>query len=426
MRTRVSLNQHCLRAGMVGLGMIFEETYRPLFEQLHAEGLYGRDFGFVEVALSAVASRTGTRAERYKQASGRIADFASYAGEDAVRRLLAHGVDVVCIATPDPRHFEVARQGLEAGKHVLIEKPSVLRLQELDELLALARRHEVLAKVVYHKLADPDHKKLRTHVADGVLRHVNNGYCSLLEPKQISGSQFAEWIIGRNPGTYVAVHYIKLIDFTFGPDWRLARIHATGQRGLVGPADGPTWDSVQLQMVYFYPDGREAAFDIHTSWVMPDNFPGYVEQEVQFRFDNGVWNAHQRKRGVEITVEGRTPGELKNTPNHHYNGTFLEPWGERSQRGYGIEVLRRFFEEVAFVEFGGSPAERPRRLEAMRALAYNDLSAERNTVAVVQAMEAILAGHAQGQAGSMVEVNSSQGGLILRGQQPEILYTNHI
>ena len=132
-------------------------------------------------------------------------------------------------------------------------------------------------------------------MADGVLRHVNNGYCSLLEPKSISGGQFAEWITGRNPGTYVAVHYLKLIDFTFGPDWRLTRVAATGQRGLVGPADGPTWDSVQLQVIYTHPDGREAAFDIHTSWVTPDNFPGYVEQEVQFRFDNGVWNAHQRQ-----------------------------------------------------------------------------------------------------------------------------------
>src|SRR5262249_59512337 len=86
-----------------------------------------------------------------------------------------------------------------------------------DELEGLARRRGALAKVVYHKLADPDHKKLRTHVADGVLRHVNNGYCSLLEPKQVSGQQFAEWIASRNPGTYVAVHYIKLIDFTFTP-----------------------------------------------------------------------------------------------------------------------------------------------------------------------------------------------------------------
>jgi predicted dehydrogenase len=415
---------------MIGLGMIFDDTYRPLFEQLHAEGLYRRDFGLVEVELAAVASRTGKRAERLRrEVAGRLGDFASFSGPDAARQLVAHGVDAVCVATPDDRHFEAARLALEAGKHVLIEKPSVLRLQELDELDALARRKEVLAKVVYHKLADPDHKKLRTHVADGVLKHVNNGYCSLLEPKQISGSQFAEWITGRNPGTYVACHYIKLIDFSFGDNWRLARVTATGQRGLVGPPDGPTWDAVQLQMIYTYPDGREAAFDIHTSWVTPDNFPGYVEQEVQFRFDNGVWNAHQRKRGVEVTVEGRTPAELKITPNHHYNGTFLEPWGERSQRGYGIEILHRFFEEVALVEFGGPAGERRERLERVRGLSYNDLSADRNTVAVVQALEAILQRHAAGQPGSMVEVNASRGGLVLRppGQaEPVVLYPDRV
>ncbi len=95
---------------------------------------------------------------------------------------------------------------LEAGKHLLVEKPSVLTLQELDELERLAKQKKVLAKVVYHKLLDPDHKKLRTLVVDDELHHVNNGYCTLLEPKSISGSQFAEWIKGRNPGTYVAVH----------------------------------------------------------------------------------------------------------------------------------------------------------------------------------------------------------------------------
>jgi predicted dehydrogenase len=430
MHTSANLTRNRLRAGMVGLGMIFDETYRPLFEQLHAEGLYRRDFGLIDVELAAVASRTGGRAERYRQsAAGRVADFASFSGDGAVRQLLAHGVDIVCIATPDDRHFEGARAALLAGKHVLIEKPSVLRLEELDELEALARKNGVLAKVVYHKLADPDHKKLRTHVVDGVLRHVNNGYCSLLEPKQISGSQFTEWITGRNPGTYVAVHYVKLIDFTFGPTWRLTRVSATGQRGLVGPADGSTWDSVQLQMVYVYRDGREAAFDIHTSWVTPDNFPGYVEQEVQFRFDNGVWNAHQRKRGVEVTIEGRTPHELKITPNHHYNGTFVEPWGERSQRGYGVEILRRFFEESAYVEYGGPSALRDRRLEEMRTLAYNDVSADRNTVAVVQALEAILSEHAHGVPDCVVTVNAAEGGLVLRRPgrvEPSILYAGRV
>jgi D-galacturonate reductase len=321
-------NGNIIRAGMVGLGMIFDETYRPLFEQLHAAGLYRRDFGPASVELAAVASRTGKRADAYRrQAGSRVGPFVSCVEPDSVGQLLSQPVDVVCIATPDDRHWVAAKQALTDGKHVLIEKPSVLSLQELDELTALARQNNVLAKVVYHKLADPDHKKLRTHVVDGTLKHVNNGYCSLLEPKSISGQQFAEWITGRNPATYVACHYLKLIDFTFGPDWKLSRISATGQRGLVGPANGPTWDSVQQQVVYTHADGREAAFDIHTSWVTPDNFPGYVEQEVQFRFDNGVWNAHQRKRGVEVTIEGRTPGDLKNTPNHHYNGTFVEPWG---------------------------------------------------------------------------------------------------
>jgi predicted dehydrogenase len=333
----------------------------------------------------------------------------------------------VCVASPDDRHFEAAIRALKAGKHVLIEKPSVLSLAELDAIEEAALQNGVLAKVVYHKLLDPDHKKLRTLVADGELRHVNTGYCTLLEPKSISCGQFAEWIMGRNPGTYVAVHYIKLIDFTFGG--RLKCVSCTGQRGLVGPADGPTWDSTQLRLVYGYPDGREAAFDIHTSWVTPDNFPGYVDQEVQFRFDNGVWNAHSRKRGIECTVEERTPFARKININNHYNGSFLEPWGERSQRGYGIEVLERFVREVGRVEYGGPSEERPLRLLDARGLAYNDVSADRQTVAAVQAMEAILARHAAGTPNCVVAVDHAKGGLVLLtpgSSEAEVLYAGRV
>lgn len=422
-----------LRAGMIGTGMIFDETYRPFFEQVHAAALHEPGCGVCQVPLVAVASRTGKRAEAYRrQAAGKVGDFQSFNGPDAIERLLAAGVDLVCVATPDDRHFAAARAVLQAGKHLLIEKPSVLSLAELDELDRLARERGVLAKVVYHKLLDPDHKKLRTLVADGELKHVNNGYCSLLEPKAISGSQFAEWITGRNPGTYVAVHYIKLIDFTFGG--RLKSVACTGQRGLVGPADGPTWDSTQLRLVYQYGDeqrgdGREAAFDIHTSWVTPDNFPGYVEQEVQFRFDNGLWNGHSRKRGVECTIEGKTPFERKINMNNHYNGTFLEPWGERSQRGYGIEVLERFVRELAQVEFGGPPAERDARLARSRQLTYNDLSADRQVVAAVEAMEAILARHTAGAPNCVVEVNHRDGGLVLLrpgSDEREVLYAGEV
>lgn len=417
-----------LRAGMVGMGMIFDETYKPFFERSHREGLYDRRFGDISVPLTAVATRTGSRAEAYRAAAGsQIHPFVSHAGTDSVAKMLTTGVDFACVATPDNRHFEAAKQVLQAGVHLLIEKPSVLKLQELDELVAIARRQNLLAKVVYHKLLDPDHKKLRTLVVDNVLRHINTGYCSLLEPKSISGGQFAEWIVGRNPGTYVACHYIKLIDFTFGG--RLKSVTATGQRGLVGPQDGPTWDSTQMRMVYEYEDGRNAAFDIHTSWVTPDNFPGYVEQEVQFRFDNGVWNGHSRKRGVECTVEGETPLKRKITMNNHYNGTFCEPWGERSQRGYGVEVLERFARELAYVKYAGNAVNQSKRLAEIQALSYNDLSSDRQSVAAVQALEAILDYHAKGEPDCVVRVNDRHGGLVLYrpgSAEPVVLYDGQV
>jgi len=162
-----------LRGGMVGMGMIFDETYRPFFENIFRDGLYDRRFGVCEVDLAAVASRTGGRAEAYRASSqGKVGEFQSYVEPNSIGQLLDVDVDFVCIATPDDRHFAPSKAALESGKHVLIEKPSVLSLAELDELERIAREQNVLAKIVYHKLFDPDHKKLRTLVHDGILNHV--------------------------------------------------------------------------------------------------------------------------------------------------------------------------------------------------------------------------------------------------------------
>ena len=62
--------KNSLRAGMVGTGMIFDETYRPFFEQAHAAGVYSPQFGLCQVELAAVASRTGSRAEAYRKSAG--------------------------------------------------------------------------------------------------------------------------------------------------------------------------------------------------------------------------------------------------------------------------------------------------------------------------------------------------------------------
>src|SRR6478752_10264558 len=109
MTDECSTAKHTLRAGMVGMGMIFDETYRPFFEQAHASGIYDPRFGLCEVELDAVASRTASRADAYKKSAGdRIASFHSFKEPDSIGQLLKHGVDFVCVATPDDRHFSAA------------------------------------------------------------------------------------------------------------------------------------------------------------------------------------------------------------------------------------------------------------------------------------------------------------------------------
>src|SRR5262245_16800007 len=113
-----SIATNHLRAGMVGMGMIFDETYRPFFEHAREMGVYDPRFGVCQVELAAVASRTGARAEAYRQAAGdRIGSFRSFREPDPTGQLLRHGVDFVCVATPDDRHFAAAKAAIAAGKH---------------------------------------------------------------------------------------------------------------------------------------------------------------------------------------------------------------------------------------------------------------------------------------------------------------------
>lgn len=51
-------------------------------------------------------------------------------------------VDAVAIATPPATHHHLTRRAFENGKHVVVEKPPAMTIDELDELIGLARRHQ--------------------------------------------------------------------------------------------------------------------------------------------------------------------------------------------------------------------------------------------------------------------------------------------
>ena len=59
---------------------------------------------------------------------------------DASELLARQDIDAVAIATPVATHYELSAQALKAGKHVLVEKPFCMRVEEASELVALAKR----------------------------------------------------------------------------------------------------------------------------------------------------------------------------------------------------------------------------------------------------------------------------------------------
>ncbi|WP_019947919.1 Gfo/Idh/MocA family oxidoreductase [Hymenobacter aerophilus] len=139
----------------------------PIQTGLLAYGMSGRVFHapFLhtspQFALRAVVERNRkTAAETYP-------DIISY---DSVDALLADdALELVVINTPNDTHFALARQALEAGKHVLIEKPVATTVAELDELLALAQRQQRHLLAYQNRRWDSDFQLVQQVVESGRL-----------------------------------------------------------------------------------------------------------------------------------------------------------------------------------------------------------------------------------------------------------------
>ncbi|RLC68221.1 MAG: gfo/Idh/MocA family oxidoreductase [Chloroflexi bacterium] len=81
-------------------------------------------------------------------------------------------VDVVHIATPNHLHYPMTRAAIEAGKHVVCEKPLAMNSQESAQLLRLAEKAGVVHAVNYNIRFYPLCQEARARVARGDLGHV--------------------------------------------------------------------------------------------------------------------------------------------------------------------------------------------------------------------------------------------------------------
>ena len=83
-------------------------------------------------------------------------------------------IDMVLIATPNDVHKDYAIKCMEAGKHVICEKPVTMDAPELEEVLAVAEKTGKLFSVHQNRRWDLDYLTVRKILADGLLKNPHN------------------------------------------------------------------------------------------------------------------------------------------------------------------------------------------------------------------------------------------------------------
>ncbi|MGH6875540.1 MAG: Gfo/Idh/MocA family protein, partial [Aestuariivirgaceae bacterium] len=136
-----------LRIGLVGAGLVGQA------EHAYYLGDDSSRFEFVGLAdasatvRSAVAKRYGIRSVHTN-----------------IDELLATGIEAVVIAAPDAFHPALAVKALDAGLHVLCEKPLALTVAGCDAIAAARDRSGRIVQVAYMKRYDPAYRQALTYL----------------------------------------------------------------------------------------------------------------------------------------------------------------------------------------------------------------------------------------------------------------------
>jgi predicted dehydrogenase len=164
------------RVGVAGLGYWGPNLARN-FDEL-------ADLAWI---CDASSERLAALADRYPEAN-RTEDFAEMLGDPEL--------DAIAIATPVPTHYELARDALAAGKHVLVEKPPAMRAAEMDELVALAGERDRVLMPGHLLLYHPGVLKLKELIDAGELGDVLCVYGNRQNLGVIREHENALWSLG--------------------------------------------------------------------------------------------------------------------------------------------------------------------------------------------------------------------------------------
>jgi predicted dehydrogenase len=160
-------------------------------------------------------------------------------------------VDAVVVATPVPTHYALAKRVLEAGKHVMVEKPPAMRAAEMDELVTLAADRDLVLMPGHLLLYHPGVLKLKELIDAGELGEVLCVYGNRQNLGIVRTNENALWSLG--------VHDLSVILYLLDEDPEVAT--AQGRDFLT-----PGVEDVVFCYLRF-PSGKIA--HMHLSWLDP-------------------------------------------------------------------------------------------------------------------------------------------------------------
>ncbi|MCD2325486.1 oxidoreductase [Sphingomonas sp. IC-56] len=140
-----------IRTGLIGFGLGGSAFHAPLIQAV--EGL----------SLAAVAtSRADAVRATYPEAA--VSSAQAVIGDPEI--------ELVVISTPNATHYALARDALEAGKHVVIDKPFAGSVAEAEALAELARAKGLLAIPFHNRRWDSDFQTVRRLIERGRLGEI--------------------------------------------------------------------------------------------------------------------------------------------------------------------------------------------------------------------------------------------------------------
>ena len=160
-------------------------------------------------------------------------------------------LEAVVIATPVPTHHALAKQALEAGKHVFVEKPPAMKGSEMSELVTLAAARDLVLMPGHLLLYHPGVVKLKELVDSGELGDVLCVYTNRQNLGIVRTDENALWSLG--------VHDLSVILWLIGEDPVEAVAH--GRDFLTEGVEDVVFCYLR------FPSGKIA--HMHLSWLDP-------------------------------------------------------------------------------------------------------------------------------------------------------------